>query len=37
MVLGLGGTLATIGILMFLVLVLRQIWPRLPARVVRHG
>lgn len=37
MVLGLGGTLATIGILMFLVLVLRQIWPRLPARVVGHG
>jgi cytochrome c oxidase subunit 1 len=37
MVLGLGGTLATIGILMFLVLVLRQLWPGVSLRVLRHG
>jgi len=36
-VLGLGGTLATIGILMFLLLVLRQLWPGFSSRVVRHG
>jgi hypothetical protein len=36
-VLGLGGTLATIGILMFLVLVLRQLWPGSSFRMARHG
>jgi cytochrome c oxidase subunit I len=35
--LGLGGSLATAGILMFLYLVLRQLWPRVSLRVVRHG
>lgn len=37
MVLGLGGSLATIGILMFLVLVLRHLWPAFSPRAVRHG
>jgi cytochrome c oxidase subunit 1 len=37
MVLGLGGSLATIGILMFLVLVLRHLWPGVSLRVLRHG
>ncbi|MBI5897919.1 MAG: cbb3-type cytochrome c oxidase subunit I [Rhodocyclales bacterium] len=36
-VMGLGGTLATIGILYFLVLVLRQLWPAVSLRMVRHG
>lgn len=35
--LGLGGTLATAGILMFLYLVLRQLWPGVALRVARHG
>ncbi len=35
--LGLGGTLATLGILMFLYLVLRQLWPGVALRVARHG
>jgi hypothetical protein len=35
--LGLGGTLATAGILMFLYLVLRQLWPGVSLRVARHG
>jgi hypothetical protein len=37
MLLGIGGTLATIGILMFLHLVLRQLWPGALLRVARHG
>lgn len=37
LVLGLGGTLATVGILMFLVLVLRQLWPGVSTRVLGHG
>ena len=37
MVLGLGGALATAGILMFLVLVMRQIWPGVSLRMLRHG
>ncbi len=36
-VLGLGGTLATAGILMFLVLVMRQLWPGVSMRATRHG
>jgi cytochrome c oxidase subunit 1 len=36
-VLGLGGTLATIGILMFLFLVMRQLWPGASLRAARHG
>ena len=35
--LGIGGSLATAGILMFLYLVLRQMWPGLALRVARHG
>ncbi len=35
--LGLGGSLATAGILMFLYLVLRQMWPGVSLRVARHG
>lgn len=35
--LGLGGSLATAGILMFLYLVLRQLWPGVALRVARHG
>ncbi len=35
--LGLGGSLATAGILMFLYLVLRQLWPGVSLRVARHG
>jgi hypothetical protein len=35
--LGLGGSLATAGILMFLYLVLRQMWPGVALRVARHG
>ena len=37
MVLGLGGSLATIGILMFLILVLRHLWPAFAPRAMRHG
>lgn len=37
LVLGLGGALATVGILMFLALVLRQMWPGLALRMPRHG
>jgi cytochrome c oxidase subunit 1 len=36
-VMGLGGSLATVGILMFLVLVLRHLWPGVSLRMVRHG
>lgn len=36
-VLGLGGSFATVGILMFLVLVLRQLWPGAALRRVGHG
>ncbi len=36
-VMGLGGTLATAGILYFLVLVLRQLWPAVSLRMARHG
>jgi len=36
-VLGLGGSLATVGILMFLFLVLRQLWPGAAVRRVGHG
>lgn len=35
--LGIGGSLATAGILMFLYLVLRQMWPGVALRVARHG
>jgi len=35
--LGVGGSLATAGILMFLYLVLRQMWPGVSLRAVRHG
>lgn len=35
--LGIGGSLATAGILMFLYLVLRQMWPGISLRVMRHG
>jgi hypothetical protein len=35
--LGLGGSLATAGILMFLYLVLRQMWPGVALRAARHG
>lgn len=35
--LGLGGSLATAGILMFLYLVLRQLWPGVSLGVARHG
>jgi hypothetical protein len=35
--LGLGGSLATAGILMFLYLVLRQMWPGVSLRLARHG
>jgi len=35
--LGIGGSLATAGILMFLYLVLRQLWPGVSLRVARNG
>lgn len=36
-VLGVGGSLATLGILLFLHLVLRHLWPVFPFRETRHG